>query len=1169
MKKLVIITTALSLLNPFPVFALEEMDTEILEEKVESLESDSLEENLYCTFQFVDSLGGLLCNQLINLGNLKSSLKQNGFMDNPHFPFYPKDYVMALSSSTLEDYIFLEDLPILQESDFTNDPNKINKTIKLCRRQEEDNTLTSITESVFTEFEGSYEDDDGSHITYVEVFSSPQKLNLNIQNDQFSINEEIISSLLKNQNSFYVVNSSSLQVLPILSKGTNVQTLGYLVKMNLKKGSYDEIKDRIVKVDFSLDQDESRILRFPLSVLCPESPTNSQYTINSDTASRMSKYINDEGGWEENGLPNEYTFSFDNLSPQTVDLYKDSIQVTGEIKTLISSQSCIKLEIKIGDGEYEDNNLFPQLFEICEENSLLISKDKLESFIKKRLPISSIDSNFQIIDFSEPQIWNTESNVSNRYIIKVKGNELSSDEKNNSKVSIRFVEPNLRVNIFEVEQPWKDFFEGEPTDTLTAANLNSTIKEKLAKRGFELATQDFKINLYGGFWPEIDVKSTNGYSLEDVDILEYGHDESGNPNLELEFKGCFLNEGEDYTLTAKNNQYTFVGKGIFEGTQKVFTYPNATYFLELRDYSNPEPVLSIPLKKGAVTVSEYLNKIPNDYIYNNYPVDIYSHSFEDNLGGVPNSKVAYISVVSKPKNIDWKVLGTDVQNGTVKVRIPYKEGESDSLLGTISLSTLADTEVDFNAISKDTINSKLLGYEVIDTPNLVLSDSNFDVIGYQERYYSQGSSNLELRYLGLEYKLKSPLIVQKKETQDIDLSGKKAEVSLGDLKVEIPLANLKDENSNSSAQFKLTAENLKEALVQTINQLAQKVLSSNAGSAQAMLPGYDISVESLNKSLTSTSIDLTEELTSSQDSLSQPKIVINVKPEHYICLRFNKNPRSSEVALLNEENEMVLMDEEIREDVSQEEKILIVKVSEVADEKGDITLESLKNFADKKGIEFEESAFSPIALSQAQDISMINPETGYIDIEVPVTEVPSLGQDNVVVTRPPKKKKPKPQEPTTPEEPTTPSSVSSKGKKKMFRLFNTVTGEHFYTSSEAEKNGLLAQGAWSDEGQGWVAPESSNYPVYRVFNPNSGEHHYTPSENEYKTLVSLGWNDEGIGWFSADDMDNKITLYRLYNPTAPEHAKHHYTVSSEERDHLLSTGEWNDEGVAWYGMPQE
>ncbi len=133
------------------------------------------------------------------------------------------------------------------------------------------------------------------------------------------------------------------------------------------------------------------------------------------------------------------------------------------------------------------------------------------------------------------------------------------------------------------------------------------------------------------------------------------------------------------------------------------------------------------------------------------------------------------------------------------------------------------------------------------------------------------------------------------------------------------------------------------------------------------------------------------------------------------------------------------------------------------------------------------------------------------------------------------------------------------GRVTMLRLYNPNSGEHFYTSSEREKNKLVKAG-WNYEGIAWEGPEKSNTPVYRLYNPNVGEHHYTPSKKERDKLVKLGWNDEGIGWYSDD---NKGTpLYRLYNPNATT-GNHHYTTSTKERDKLVKIG-WNDEGIGWY-----
>lgn len=131
----------------------------------------------------------------------------------------------------------------------------------------------------------------------------------------------------------------------------------------------------------------------------------------------------------------------------------------------------------------------------------------------------------------------------------------------------------------------------------------------------------------------------------------------------------------------------------------------------------------------------------------------------------------------------------------------------------------------------------------------------------------------------------------------------------------------------------------------------------------------------------------------------------------------------------------------------------------------------------------------------------------------------------------------------------------------MHRLYNPNSGEHFYTGSEGEFR-YLVQIGWDDEGMGWIAPEKSNTPVYRLYNPNAGDHHYTSSAAERDHLVSVGWKYEQIGWYSDDD--ESVPLYRQYNPNAKQAGAHNYTTSLAENNFLVSRG-WKAEGIGWYG----
>lgn len=91
-----------------------------------------------------------------------------------------------------------------------------------------------------------------------------------------------------------------------------------------------------------------------------------------------------------------------------------------------------------------------------------------------------------------------------------------------------------------------------------------------------------------------------------------------------------------------------------------------------------------------------------------------------------------------------------------------------------------------------------------------------------------------------------------------------------------------------------------------------------------------------------------------------------------------------------------------------------------------------------------------------------------------------------------------------------------------------------------------------------IHASDSIIPVYRVYNPNSGEHFFTTNAKEQAYLVSIGWNDEGVGFYEHSETGDAV--YRLYNPNAGEH---HYTDDKKEKEDLVDLG-WNDEDIAWY-----
>ncbi|MBP3884028.1 MAG: C40 family peptidase, partial [Olsenella sp.] len=126
----------------------------------------------------------------------------------------------------------------------------------------------------------------------------------------------------------------------------------------------------------------------------------------------------------------------------------------------------------------------------------------------------------------------------------------------------------------------------------------------------------------------------------------------------------------------------------------------------------------------------------------------------------------------------------------------------------------------------------------------------------------------------------------------------------------------------------------------------------------------------------------------------------------------------------------------------------------------------------------------------------------------------------------------------------------------VYRLYNPVTGEHFYTPSLYEARAITEGAGWRWEGVGWVSQRSGE-PVYRLYNPHLGDHHYTRSAGERDALAAYGWSYEGVGWYSGGGR----AVLREYDPRARTGA-HNFTTSAYEHESLVGGG-WRDEGTAW------
>lgn len=130
----------------------------------------------------------------------------------------------------------------------------------------------------------------------------------------------------------------------------------------------------------------------------------------------------------------------------------------------------------------------------------------------------------------------------------------------------------------------------------------------------------------------------------------------------------------------------------------------------------------------------------------------------------------------------------------------------------------------------------------------------------------------------------------------------------------------------------------------------------------------------------------------------------------------------------------------------------------------------------------------------------------------------------------------------------------------VYRLFNTETGEHLYTSDANERDVLAGRKPWIYEHVGWNAPKEGD-PVYRVFNRVNGDHLYTDA-GEANILVSRGewvWDNGGKPLFYSG---GDVEIYRLFNLTNGQHL---ITRDANEYAVLPSYG-WRQEGVKMHAV---
>ena len=143
----------------------------------------------------------------------------------------------------------------------------------------------------------------------------------------------------------------------------------------------------------------------------------------------------------------------------------------------------------------------------------------------------------------------------------------------------------------------------------------------------------------------------------------------------------------------------------------------------------------------------------------------------------------------------------------------------------------------------------------------------------------------------------------------------------------------------------------------------------------------------------------------------------------------------------------------------------------------------------------------------------------------------------------------------------------------VYRFYDTITGTHFYTANQAERNNVINNlPQYNYEGASFGAletPESNTEEVHRFFNTQSGTHFYTISDFEADVIRQNfpHFNYEGTAYHAYEQsVDGTIPLYRFYRPDT---GTHFYTPSLLERDSVIDNlGDiYNYERIAYYVNP--
>jgi len=150
----------------------------------------------------------------------------------------------------------------------------------------------------------------------------------------------------------------------------------------------------------------------------------------------------------------------------------------------------------------------------------------------------------------------------------------------------------------------------------------------------------------------------------------------------------------------------------------------------------------------------------------------------------------------------------------------------------------------------------------------------------------------------------------------------------------------------------------------------------------------------------------------------------------------------------------------------------------------------------------------------------------------------------------------------------------------IYRFWSPVTGKHFYTMAEAEKDKLINQYShiWTYEGIAYYAyaqaSERGLAAVYRFWSDTLAGHFYTIRESERDKLINEYahvWSYEGPAFYAYANGQQPASCDAIHRFWSDNLSGHFYTISEAEKDKIINnySSVWTYEGIAWYALPPD